>query len=848
MDITLTPQQSKIFTSKARVQLIGGAAGGGKALSLDTKIPTPNGWKTMGDLKEGDQVFDECGKPCNVVAVTDVMFGRPCYEVTFSDGTKIVADEQHEWFTMDYKERSAWIRRTPEARAARRAKRPSRAKPDTRPEVLKMLQDRNSSRVYEYLERPSGTLRTTLEIFNTVKVRGNRNNHSIELCKPVEYIPTTDLPIDPWLLGMWLGDGTAIFGEITSADDHNIKRFSSVGYEVSKIKNKPYGYRIYGLQKDLRLLKVLGDKHIPQVYLTSSVKDRIELLHGLMDSDGYASSDGKCVFYNTNKVLIDGFMELVKSLGINATFTEDRAMLYGKDCGPAYNVYFNATFPVFSLPRRKERQAISKEQYRRRYIESVVKVDSVPVKCIEVDSASHLYLASESFIPTHNSLAIKIAAIQYCMQIPNLTFFIFRNSAPQLRSNYMEGGHSFPILLDEFVRAGQVRINYNELIIKFTHNNSQIRMRHLSHINEAQDILGVEIAACAVDECNQLNQELIRFIINRTRLGAMKEHIPPEIRHKFPFVLFATNPGGPSSDMIKRWFVDAAPWETEFESAEEFGGALSMFIPMKLGDNPHMEEDYRKSILALGDPIKIRQMLEGDWDASASTLMGHAFKRDKNVIKSIPKERFEQFRITRNFDYGFGSPAATVWLGELKDSQEFEMSFGGKRSFPRGTKVVLKEWVACKHDKPDEGLRLSNRELAETMLAKEQLWGLKGHVQVGCGDVFDKKGEYSIAEEMAKHGVRFKRPWKSSGSRAVGWSRMISLMLEAHKDIIEHPALLFTEECHQCIATIPALPVSPDDPDDCISDGGINDHAPDAVRYAVNNQSSTIGTMKVTGL
>lgn len=445
------------------------------------------------------------------------------------------------------------------------------------------------------------------------------------------------------------------------------------------------------------------------------------------------------------------------------------------------------------------------------------------------------------------TVAIKATAIYFCSIIPNLTFYIFRSSAPQLRANYMEGGLSLPILLEAQIKAGVVKVNYQEMKFAFA-NGAQIRLRHMSHINDASDILGVEIAACAVDEASVMPESLLRFIINRTRLGSMKEHIPPEWRHKFPFVMLASNPGNISADMLKRWFVDAAPWETLFTSAEEFGGAPSIFIPAKLADNPHMEADYRKSILALGDPIKIRQMLEGDWDASASTLMGHAFKREKNVIKSIPKERFNQFRITRNFDYGFGSPAATVWLGELKDSQEFEMTFGGKRAFPRGTKVVLKEWVACKHDRPDEGLRLSNRELAETMLAKELLWGLKGHVQVGCGDVFDKKGEFSIAEEMSKYGVRFKRPWKSSGSRAVGWSRMISLMLEAHKDIIEHPALLFTEECHQCITTIPALPVSKDDPDDCISDGGINDHAPDAVRYAVNNQTLSVGTMKVTGL
>lgn len=69
----------------------------GKALALDTKIPTPPGWREMGDLRPGDQVFDELGQPCRVVDVSQRWNDRPCYEITFHDGTSIIADENHEW-------------------------------------------------------------------------------------------------------------------------------------------------------------------------------------------------------------------------------------------------------------------------------------------------------------------------------------------------------------------------------------------------------------------------------------------------------------------------------------------------------------------------------------------------------------------------------------------------------------------------------------------------------------------------------------------------------------------------------------------------------------------------------
>ena len=81
--------------------LIAGATGSGKALALDTPIPTPDGWTTMGEIQVGGEVFDEHGRACPVIAATPVMHGRPCYEVEFSDGTVIVADAEHLWLTWD---------------------------------------------------------------------------------------------------------------------------------------------------------------------------------------------------------------------------------------------------------------------------------------------------------------------------------------------------------------------------------------------------------------------------------------------------------------------------------------------------------------------------------------------------------------------------------------------------------------------------------------------------------------------------------------------------------------------------------------------------------------------------
>jgi FtsK alpha domain/FtsK/SpoIIIE family len=88
--------------------LIAGSTGSGKALALDTPVPTPTGWTTMGELKPGDRVFDESGRPCTVTGATDVQHGRPCYEVVFSDGSVIVADADHRWMTWSLAARKAY--------------------------------------------------------------------------------------------------------------------------------------------------------------------------------------------------------------------------------------------------------------------------------------------------------------------------------------------------------------------------------------------------------------------------------------------------------------------------------------------------------------------------------------------------------------------------------------------------------------------------------------------------------------------------------------------------------------------------------------------------------------------
>ncbi len=349
----------------------------GKALALDTPIPTPTGWRTMGELEPGDVVFDESGAPTTIVAATAPMLGRPCREVIFSDGTRIVADAEHQWVTVD-----------------------------------------KNGRRYG---RQRVEVRTTDQIARTIRVNGEMNHH-VPLAGPVQYPDRVDLPIEPYTLGAWLGDGTTTAAAITTADEEILEQISGDGYAVRRLAYAPYLYRIGGtgetrdvrtgryerngsLSSRLRDLGMRDGKYVPRPYLAAGPGQRLALLQGLMDTDGYVDDvAGRCEFTSTNEGLADSMVELAASLGFRPVKTEGLATLDGREIGPKYRVKFTPDRPVFRLARKLARQKSATARFHRfRAIDAVREVPSVPVRCIQVASARGVFLASRSFIPTHNS-------------------------------------------------------------------------------------------------------------------------------------------------------------------------------------------------------------------------------------------------------------------------------------------------------------------------------------------------------------------------------------------------------------------------------------------------------------
>ena len=351
----------------------------GKALAYNTEVPTPDGWTEMQYLCVGDRVFDMDGRPTEVVAATHLMDDRPCYEVELSDGSVFIADAKHQWVTFTKAERVR--RRTGAAHEP--------------------------------------TVRTTEEIAASIRV-GNEWNHHIPLAGPAQYADAHDLPIDPYVLGIWLGDGTTTKAEITTADQQVVDEIRKAGYQLHHTP-APYGWRIgghpedrvrdtggrytsgEGLQAVLRQQSLLGDKHVPGIYLTAGYEQRLALLQGLMDSDGYADEIGRCEFVSTLPHLADGVYELAASLGLRPVQRKKRVTLNGVEQAPAYQVKFTPHLPVFRLERKLARLKPKARQSRFRAIVAARPVPSVPVRCIQVAAPSGTFLVGRNYVPTHNS-------------------------------------------------------------------------------------------------------------------------------------------------------------------------------------------------------------------------------------------------------------------------------------------------------------------------------------------------------------------------------------------------------------------------------------------------------------
>jgi len=640
-----TEKQEYFLAAVEDEVLFGGAAGGGKALDLATPIATPDGWRTMADLQPGDDVFDEHGQPCKVLAISEVMHDRPCYELTFSDGSQIVADEQHLWVTYTDKDRQQAHKRTPDYIAKRkltREKRGTGAKP--------WLALSNANREHTYLEPPKPTAKTTKELFETLKVgKAGRLNHSIPVAKALD-LPEASLTIDPYILGAWLGDGTSANGQFTSADPEIVAEYAK-HFTVVKHGGK-YAYGTHGLHTLLRQRGLLNNKHIPQEYLLASIDQRLALLQGLMDTDGYCDKRGQCEFSVTRLELAEGALELILSLGIKAVMCVGEAKLNGRVIGPAYSIKFQTHYPAFRLERKLSRQKRDgfRGTHETRYLQSVVRCESRPVKCIKVSSPSHCYLAGRELIQTHNSDALIMDVLglgeeEPSISIPRFRGLLIRKTFPQLREIIDRTRIIYPLI--------DPGATYREADKEWLFTSgAKIIFGFCERDPDVLQYQGAEFQWIGIDELGHFATPYVYDYLT-SRLRSPDKRLSAKMRA-------SCNPG-------PKWIM------------EKFGikkdGADSMvtlnvngrfihrrFISSKLSDNNHLDgTGYLERLMMLPD-VERQQLLEGRWDVY--NVPGAIYKdqidesRSNGRIRPLPYD--PMLRVHAIWDLGWNDKTSII--------------------------------------------------------------------------------------------------------------------------------------------------------------------------------------------
>lgn len=350
----------------------------GKLLADDTPVFTSEGWKKHGDLVVGDKVIGSDGNYTEVTKVFEKNVAN--YKVTLSNGETIRCHANHEW--------TVW--------------------------------DRSAQKYHTY---------ETHELVNRLKNNNceKRNNLFLPL-RQIMQGESKELLISPYVLGAWIGDGTNNKPWITDpiSDFPIIEKIINDGYSLRKIyTHKKTGVKTFVFEtKFMKDLQQYGmcfydkkcNKHIPKDYITASIDQRLELLAGLIDTDGtLIKSEHRYKFSTVNPILKDDFLDLINTFGWRAcvSIEHPKPSSYGivgkKTC---YIISFN---PTCNIPCKLERKKLDTFSNQRRIaIKCVEPCDEVPGNCISVKNSDGLYAVGKTMQLTHNSGDLTMDTVWHC--------------------------------------------------------------------------------------------------------------------------------------------------------------------------------------------------------------------------------------------------------------------------------------------------------------------------------------------------------------------------------------------------------------------------------------------------
>ena len=417
----ISKKLEKFYYKPKAVMTISMPQGTGKEQPLSSNILTPDGWIKMGEVKIGTKVIAADGSIANVIGVYPKGI-KDVYRVYFDDNTYVDCGLEHLWEVSTRRDRI----------------------------------QKNNPRII-----------TTEEMLNNFIIENKYKNYSIKLVKPIQFTKKTNyMDLNPYILGSLIANGNFNEHHITfsTSDEEIANKINRLLPKKDTLKKYKSKY-VYGITKKEDVRDCLGhftntdtikkikeygligkkseEKFIPKKFLYSNYEDRIELLKGLMDNDGYINkkSGTSCVYITTSKQLCRDIIELIRGLGGKASYSikqgkYKKANKYIK-CKTVYQICFTIEKNPFFVTRKRILHKGVQYNFKK-FITKIEKVRQEECQCIMIDNPEHLYV-TDGYTLTHNT-EIGKRFMSFCIgKAPDLPNMMVSYSASLAKDKFYNG-------------------------------------------------------------------------------------------------------------------------------------------------------------------------------------------------------------------------------------------------------------------------------------------------------------------------------------------------------------------------------------------------------------------------
>ena len=499
--------------------------------------------------------------------------------------------------------------------------------------------------------------------------KANAGKHLIiPLTAPVEFtIGNHPRPIPPYVLGALIGDGcisnSALnrgFVQMTTMDVEIRDRFIAAGYDMShsyqKANNRSRGYYIRDakLIQQLRELGIAGNKSkdhtIPRSYMYASIKERLELMQGLMDTDGYVDDRGHMSYTSVSKQLAEDVAWVVRSLGGVATVTTNPAGYRRSDgsfqqCNDSWDVQIRSKWgaELCGLTRKRERArsdfngGVSELGKRITDIEYIGEQESF---CITVSDPMGLYI-TDNFTVTHNSYLGSCWLISSCLRWPDMRMVVARKTLKSLRESTW---NTIQSVAKSWGLEEQVHFKINNLSGEMIFwNGSKIIMKEMAYSPSDPDYLrfgSSEFSGGFIDEVGEVDQRGVDVLFSRLRWKVAETT-------KVPKLFMSTNP-------CLGWVRDRFVLDENSEPV--VCRPNEMYIPFSVYDNPdkNFVNAYVSSLYKISDPSVRERLLFGNWlyvDVNDAACYWK-FDGAKHLVEGLRDSQYDPLRpLILSFDF-----------------------------------------------------------------------------------------------------------------------------------------------------------------------------------------------------